>query len=94
MRKISKAIVAAGFVAMAVTPVLADGGIKDCTTEPQASWKPAAEAEAKATAAGYTVNRSKIAGTCYEVYGVDAAGKLFELFYHPISLEHLATVAK
>jgi hypothetical protein len=48
---------------------LADG-YKDCTKAERSSWKPAAEAEAKAKAAGYDVQRSKIEGTCYEVYGI------------------------
>ena len=70
------------------TPLLADG-FTNCTKAAKASWKPASEAEAAAKAAGYEVRRSKIEGTCYEVYGVKD-GKLFELFYSPedLSLKH------
>jgi len=70
------------------SPVLADG-FKNCTKVAKASWKPASEAEAAAKAAGYEVRRSKIEGSCYEVYGVKD-GKLFELFYSPedLSLKH------
>ena len=75
------------------TAAIADG-MKDCTTEPQAKWKKQEEAEAAAKTAGYEVRRSKIEGTCYEVYGVDKAGKVFELFYHPVDLKLLKTVAK
>ena len=60
------------------SPVLADG-FTNCTKAAKASWKPASEAEAAAKAAGYEVRRSKIEGSCYEVYGVKD-GKLFELF--------------
>lgn len=69
-------------------PSLADG-FKNCTKISKASWKPASEAEAAAKAAGYEVRKSKIEGTCYEVYGVKG-GKLFELFYSPedLSLKH------
>jgi hypothetical protein len=69
-------------------PVLADG-FKNCTKAAKASWKPASEAEAVAKAAGYEVRKSKIEGSCYEVYGVKD-GKLFELFYSPedLSLKH------
>ena len=35
---------------------------------------------------GYEVRKSKIEGSCYEVYGVKD-GKLFELFYSPEDLE-------
>jgi hypothetical protein len=64
-------------------------GFKDCTKLDKSSWKPASEAEAKARDAGYEVRRSKVEGSCYEVYGVKE-GKLFELFYSPedLSLKH------
>jgi hypothetical protein len=64
-------------------------GFTNCTKAAKASWKPASEAEAAAKAAGYEVRRSKIEGSCYEVYGVKD-GKLFELFYSPedLSLKH------
>ena len=68
-------------------------GFKDCTKLDKASWKPASEAEAKAKAAGYEVRRSKIEGSCYEVYGVKE-GKLFELFYSPEDLSLKKTIAK
>lgn len=70
---------------------LADGYTK-CTKAERSSWKPMAEAEAKAKAAGYEVQRSKIEGTCYEVYA-KKEGKLYELFYSPqdLSLKHTET---
>jgi hypothetical protein len=71
---------------------LADGK-KDCTTEPQAKWKPQQDAEATAKAAGYEVRRSKIEGACYEVYAVKD-GKNLELFYSPIDLKLMHTVTK
>jgi hypothetical protein len=74
------------------TPPMADG-FKNCTKAPKASWKPASEAEAAAKAAGYEVRRSKIEGSCYEVYGVKG-GKLFELFYSPADLKLILTKAK
>ena len=74
------------------SPVLADG-FKNCTKASKASWKPATDAEAAAKAAGYEVRRSKIEGSCYEVYGVKD-GKLFELFYSPEDLKLVHTKAK
>ena len=73
-------------------PALADG-YKTCTKLEKASWKPTSEAEAKAKAAGYEVRRTKIEGSCYEVYGVKD-GKLFELFYSPEDLSLKHTIAK
>ncbi|UFZ04362.1 PepSY domain-containing protein [Bradyrhizobium ontarionense] len=76
----------------AISPALADG-YKTCTKLDKAQWKPATEAEAKAKDAGYEVRRSKVEGTCYEVYGVKG-GKLYELFYSPEDLSLKHTIAK
>lgn len=66
-------------------------GFKDCTTEAKDKWKPEKEAEAAATAAGYTVSKVKVEGSCYEVYAKDNAGKKFELFYNPVDLKLMKT---
>jgi hypothetical protein len=90
MRTLIKASIAIGLSlgAFGSSPLLADG-FKNCTKVAKASWKPASDAEAAAKAAGYEVRKSKIEGSCYEVYGVKD-GKLFELFYSPedLSLKH------
>ena len=53
----------------------------------------AAAAKPKAKALGYEVRRSKVEGSCYEVYGVKE-GKLYELFYSPEDLSLKHTIAK
>ena len=83
----------AGALSTAAFPALADG-FKDCTKEPKEKWKPQAEAEAEAKKAGYEVRRSKIEGFCYEVYGVDKSGQLYELFYSPVDLTLKHTIKK
>jgi hypothetical protein len=90
MNKLIAATVAS--LALLSAPAFADGK-KDCTTEPQAKWKPQTEAEAAAKAAGYEVRRSKIEGACYEVYAVKD-GKNLELFYNPMDLKLELTVTK
>jgi len=92
VRVIRLAVIALSVGMFTGSAALADG-YKDCTKLDKASWKPAADAEAKAKAAGYEVRRSKIEGSCYEVYGVKE-GKLFELFYSPEDLSLKHTVAK
>lgn len=92
-----KTLVRIGLVAgvslgLGITTSFADG-YTDCTKIDKAGWKSASAAEAKAKAAGYEVRRSKIEGTCYEVYGVKE-GKLYELFYSPEDLSLKHTVAK
>lgn len=79
-------------ISLMSSAALADA-FKDCTKIAKTSWKPASEAEAKAKAAGYEVRRSKIEGSCYEVYGVKE-GKLYELFYSPEDLALKHTIAK
>jgi hypothetical protein len=93
MMKLTSLMIAAATAMAALSlPAVADGK-KDCTTEPQAKWKPQPEAEAAAKAAGYEVRRSKIEGTCYEVYAVKD-GKNLELFYNPVDLKLELTVTK
>jgi hypothetical protein len=89
LTKISAVLAVSMFAA---APAFADG-FKDCTKLDKASWKPASEAEAKAKELGYEVRRSKVEGSCYEVYGVKG-GKLFELFYSPEDLSLKKTIAK
>ena len=83
--KCAAVVIATTFVA---GPAMAHG-FDDCTKEAKDKWKPQAKAEAAATAAGYTVTRSKIDGSCYEVYAKDKDGKKFELFYNPVDLQLL-----
>ncbi|MGN1289022.1 hypothetical protein FBZ93_104110 [Bradyrhizobium macuxiense] len=92
VRVILSAVLAAGVLGLAGSAALADG-YKTCTKLDKASWKPASDAEAKAKAAGYEVRRSKVEGSCYEVYGVKE-GKLYELFYSPEDLSLKHTIAK
>ena len=58
MRLTTAAVLGAALAGFAFSPALADG-YKDCTKLDKASWKPAAEAEAKAKALGNEVRRSK-----------------------------------
>lgn len=77
---------------LGTTPSSASG-YENCSKAPKAQWKSMAEAEAAAKAAGYEVRRSKIDGTCYEVYGVKD-GSLYELFYDPATMKHVHTIKK
>jgi hypothetical protein len=86
-RYVAVAFVMAGMMQPSL-PAFADG-FTNCTKAPKASWKPKEAAEDAAKQAGYEVRRSKIEGSCYEVYGVKN-GKLFEVFYSPedLSIKH------
>ena len=69
MMTLGKWTLALAIGVFAGSAAMADG-YKDCTKLNKASWKPAGDAEAKAKAAGYEIRRSKVEGSCYEVYGV------------------------
>jgi hypothetical protein len=92
MITLGKWMLALAIGVFAGSAAMADG-YKDCTKLNKASWKPAGDAEAKAKAAGYEVRRSKVEGSCYEVYGVKE-GKTYELFYSPEDLSLKHTIAK
>src|ERR1700759_3317642 len=92
MKGLGKALLVFSIAALGASAASADG-YKNCTKMEKASWKPASDAEAKAKAAGYEVRRSKVEGSCYEVYGVKE-GKLYELFYSPEDLTLKHTIAK
>ena len=88
-----KKLIAALALVCLAGPAFADG-YTDCTKEPKDKWKKQADAEAEAKKAGYEVRRSKIEGACYEVYGVDKSGQLYELFYSPVDLTLKHTIKK
>ena len=90
--KTSLLLASAALLGMMTGAALADGK-NDCTKETQAKWKKQEDAEATAKAAGYQVSRSKVIGSCYEVYAVKD-GKNLELFYDPVELKLLQTVVK
>jgi hypothetical protein len=92
MKTFGKLILALSIGVFAGSAALADG-YKNCTKLSKASWKPASDAEAKAKGAGYEVRRTKVEGSCYEVYGVKD-GKTYELFYSPEDLSLKHTIAK
>lgn len=73
-------------------PALADG-MDNCTTEPESAWKTLDEVSAMAVEQGYEVRKIEKEGTCYEVYGLKD-GKLWELFYNPVTGEVLEAEEK
>jgi hypothetical protein len=92
MRHFSTLLAVVSMLVLGASAASADG-FKNCTKLDKASWKPASEAESRAKAAGYEVRRSKVEGSCYEVYGVKE-GKLYELFYSPEDLSLKHSIAK
>ena len=57
-----------------------------CTNEPADKWIPKEDLLNKIVAEGYKVGVFKVTtGKCYELYGMDKAGKRVEIYYNPVS---------
>ncbi|MFP5520349.1 MAG: PepSY domain-containing protein [Bdellovibrionia bacterium] len=57
---------------------------KNCTNEPKEKWMSEEAFKAKVQADGYTINKFKQPGSCYEIYGLDKEGKKVEIYFNPV----------
>lgn len=54
--------------------------------QPQAQWMKEADFKARLEQQGYQIKTFKVSkGQCYEIYGVDKAGKKVEIYFDPVS---------
>ena len=53
----------------------------NCKANPKAEWMSEADAKAKIAAQGYTIDKFKVDGNCYEIYGSNKEGKKVEIYY-------------
>ena len=57
-----------------------------CTSESKEKWISESEMKSKVVSLGYQVKVFKVTkGNCYELYGLDRAGKRIEVYFHPIT---------
>lgn len=63
-------------------PVGAMAGPK-CTDAPREKWIPAEQMKARILKDGYTIDKFKVSGQCYEIYGQDKAGRDVEIYFDP-----------
>lgn len=54
-----------------------------CTTAPRDQWLPEKTMQERITKAGYTIDKFKVSGSCYEIYGKDKTGRKVEIYYDP-----------
>ncbi|MDE2407810.1 MAG: PepSY domain-containing protein [Xanthomonadaceae bacterium] len=54
-----------------------------CTDAPRDKWLPKETMQERIVKAGYTIDKFKVSGSCYEIYGKDKAGKRVEIYYDP-----------
>jgi hypothetical protein len=53
----------------------------NCPKYPKAEWMPQDQAKAKIAAMGYKIDKFKIDGNCYEIYGFNKEGKKAEVYF-------------
>ncbi|MBJ6980561.1 MULTISPECIES: PepSY domain-containing protein [unclassified Luteimonas] len=54
-----------------------------CTDAPRSQWLPEHAMQERITAAGYTIDKFKVSGSCYEIYGRDKDRRRVEIYYDP-----------
>ena len=66
----------------------------DCKAYPKAEWMKEADAKAKIESQGYVIDKFKVSGNCYEIYGKNKDGKKVEIYYDAKSLDPVKTEIK
>ena len=54
-----------------------------CTDAPREQWMPAQQMKQRILADGYTIDKVKVSGQCYEIYGQDKDGNEVEIYFDP-----------
>jgi hypothetical protein len=57
---------------------------KNCTNEPKEKWMKVEDFKAKIRDKGFTINKFKQPGSCYEIYGIDKDGRKIEAYFNPV----------
>jgi hypothetical protein len=70
--------------ALAATSALAAA---NCAKHPKNEWMSEADAKAKIESQGYKIQKFKIDGNCYEIYGTNKEGKKVEIYFDTRTLE-------
>jgi hypothetical protein len=78
-------IAVVGLVAATVAP--AAFAKADCKAYPKAEWMKDTDARAKIEAQGYAIDKFKVSGNCYEIYGKNKEGKKVEIYFDAKTLE-------
>ena len=69
-------------------------GLATCDSGPKSGWQASSKLEEQLKAKGYTVRRIKEDGGCYEVYALNEKGERGEYYFHPVTLEPVATKSR
>lgn len=72
---------ALAMTALLASPVVVAG--PKCTDAPRSQWLPEETMKARIVEAGYAIDKFKVSGPCYEIYGRDKAGRRVEIYFDP-----------
>lgn len=65
----------------------------DCPPSARASWMPESQFRQQMKRQGVQITKFRITpGNCYEIYGLDAQGQRFEVYYDPVTAAPVAQV--
>ncbi len=59
----------------------------NCRANPKSDWMSEADAKARIEAQGYKIDKFKVDGNCYEIYGRNKDGKKVEIYFDTKSLD-------
>lgn len=57
---------------------------KNCTDQPKEKWMKIEDFKSLVKKKGFTIDKFKQPGTCYEIYGKDKDGKEVEVYFNPV----------
>ena len=78
-----KRLVTVSLAAAAALASLSAIAAPECTTAPRSKWMPEATMKARILKDGYVIDKFKVSGQCYEIYGKDAKGNKVEIYFDP-----------
>ena len=76
---------------LAPAPTVFATGLATCDSGPEEGWQAQETLQQRLEADGWEVRRIKVDGGCYEVYALTAEGDRVEAYFHPVTLEPVAT---
>jgi hypothetical protein len=83
---LEKAMKTLATLALAGTAALVSFGAfagPKCTDAPKSQWMPQQQMKDRILKDGYTIDKFKVSGQCYEIYGQDKAGNQVEIYFDP-----------
>lgn len=89
MKNIFVLLVLLGGISLSGT-VLATG-LVTCDSGPEENWQKKEVLQKQLEEKGWTVRRIKVDGGCYEVYAINEKEERVEAYFHPVTLEPVAT---